>query len=168
MNKENKHNKDLGFQVPQDFFKEFEEEMMVHVKLDEKIGKETGFQVPDGYFESLESKLLPQSDSKVIQLEPRSSKSKLWYPLLAIAAILAVIFNLNNGSNASIDLASVETAILEEYLVEESFLYDDVAVDILFADNDVLDHIDFSEGIEPDDLYDYLEDDIELNEIITE
>ena len=170
MNKENKHNKDLGFQVPQDFFKNFEEEMITQLSLDKKIGKETGFQTPDGYFESLEEQLMPSSKSKVINFNPSNSSSsvKLLYPLLAVAAILAVILALNTRGNEILDIASIETTELEDYLAEDAFLYDDTAVDILFTDNDVLDQINFSEGIEPDDLYDYLEDEIELNEIIIE
>jgi len=169
MNKENKHNKDLGFQVPQDFFNNFEEEMMTQLNLNEMLGKETGFKVPDGYFESLENQLMPSSSSepvKVKKLIPTSSGVRLLYPLLAVAAVFAIILMLNKEVEP-IDIASVETSELEDYLIEESFLYDDAA-EILFADNDILDQINFSEGIESDDLYDYLEDEIELNEIIIE
>lgn len=167
MEKENKHNKDLGFQVPQDFFKNFEEDMMTQWNLEEKLGKETGFEVPDGYFESLEEQLIPAVDDKVRHLPKKSNFTTFLYPVLAIAAMLAIILILNTG-NEPIDIASVETSVLEDYLIEESFLYDDTTVDILFADNDILDDISLTESLDTDVLYDYLEEEMELNEIITE
>tara|TARA_R110002012_G_scaffold283666_2_gene474159 strand:- start:3507 stop:4010 length:504 start_codon:yes stop_codon:yes gene_type:complete len=167
MEKENKHNKDLGFQVPQDFFKNFEENMMTQWNLEDKLGKETGFEVPDGYFESLEEQLLPVVDDKVRKLPNRSNITTFLYPVLAIAAMLAIVLTLNSG-NESVDIASVDTSVLEDYLIEESFLYDDATVDILFADNDILDNINLTESVDTDVLYDYLEEEMELNEIITE
>lgn len=167
MEKENKHNKDLGFQVPQDFFKNFEEDMMTQWNLEEKLGKETGFEVPDGYFESLEEELIPAVDDKVRHLPKKSNFTTFLYPVLAIAAMLAIVLTLNTG-NETIDIASVETSVLEDYLIEESFLYDDTTVDILFADNDILDDISLTESLDTDVLYDYLEEEMELNEIITE
>ncbi|GAK89253.1 hypothetical protein JCM19297_1081 [Nonlabens ulvanivorans] len=167
MEKENKHNKDLGFQVPQDFFKNFEENMMTQWNLEDKLGKETGFEVPDGYFESLEEQLLPVVDDKVRKLPNRSNITTFLYPVLTIAAMLAIVLTLNSG-NKSVDIASVDTSVLEDYLIEESFLYDDATVDILFADNDILDNINLTESVDTDVLYDYLEEEMELNEIITE
>ncbi|GAL75086.1 hypothetical protein JCM19275_1125 [Nonlabens ulvanivorans] len=167
MEKENKHNKDLGFQVPQDFFKNFEEDMMTQWNLEDKLGKETGFEVPDGYFETLEEQLLPVVDDKVRQLPKKSNVTTFLYPVLAIAAMLAIVLTLNSG-NESVDIASVDTSVLEDYLIEESFLYDDATVDILFADNDILDNISLTESVDTDVLYDYLEDEMDLNEIITE
>ncbi|KEZ93685.1 hypothetical protein [Nonlabens ulvanivorans] len=167
MEKENKHNKDLGFQVPQDFFKNFEEDMMTQLNLEDKLGKETGFEVPDGYFETLEEQLLPVVDDKVRQLPKKSNVTTFLYPVLAIAAMLAIVLTLNSG-NESVDIASVDTSVLEDYLIEESFLYDDATVDILFADNDILDNISLTESVDTDVLYDYLEDEMDLNEIITE
>ncbi|GAK75973.1 hypothetical protein JCM19296_1570 [Nonlabens ulvanivorans] len=167
MEKENKHNKDLGFQVPQDFFKNFEEDMMTQWNLEDKLGKETGFEVPDGYFETLEEQLLPVVDDKVRQLPKKSNVTAFLYPVLAIAAMLAIVLTLNSG-NESVDIASVDTSVLEDYLIEESFLYDDATVDILFADNDILDNINLTESVDTDVLYDYLEDEMDLNEIITE
>ncbi len=168
MNKENKHNKDLGFQVPQDFFKNFEESMLTQLILDEKLGKETGFQVPDDYFESLEKQLLPVRESKVVSLNDRFDYKNVLYPILAIAAVLAIIMTMNTGNSGSLDFASLETSELEEYLVDEASLYDESTIEILFADNDMLDNMSFSDGIDDDDLYDYLQEEIELNEIITE
>ncbi|GAK99455.1 hypothetical protein JCM19314_3500 [Nonlabens ulvanivorans] len=167
MEKENKHNKDLGFQVPQDFFKNFEEDMMTQWNLEDKLGKETGFEVPDGYFETLEEQLLPVVDDKVRQLPKKSNVTTFLYPVLAIAAMLVIVLTLNSG-NESVDIASVDTSVLEDYLIEESFLYDDATVDILFADNDILDNISLTESVDTDVLYDYLEDEMDLNEIITE
>ncbi|MEO9503529.1 MAG: hypothetical protein ABJN73_01660 [Nonlabens ulvanivorans] len=167
MEKENKHNKDLGFQVPQDFFKNFEEDIMTQWNLEDKLGKETGFEVPDGYFETLEEQLLPVVDDKVRQLPKKSNVTTFLYPVLAIAAMLVIVLTLNSG-NESVDIASVDTSVLEDYLIEESFLYDDATVDILFADNDILDNISLTESVDTDVLYDYLEDEMDLNEIITE
>lgn len=110
MEKENKHNKDLGFQVPQDFFKNFEENMMTQWNLEDKLGKETGFEVPDGYFESLEEQLLPVVDDKVRKLPNRSNITTFLYPVLAIAAMLAIVLTLNSG-NKSVDIASVDTSV---------------------------------------------------------
>ncbi|GAK93262.1 hypothetical protein JCM19298_1981 [Nonlabens ulvanivorans] len=39
---------------------------------------------------------------------------------------------------------------------------------MLFADNDILDNINLTESVDTDVLYDYLEEEMELNEIITE
>ncbi|MGJ8684576.1 MAG: hypothetical protein ACSHWW_08130 [Nonlabens sp.] len=167
MNKENKHNKDLGFQVPQDFFKNFEEEMMTQVVLEEKLGKKTGFQVPDGYFESLEDQLLPvMEEPKVVQL-PHTNYKRILFPILAIAAVLAVIFTLN-FEQETYDLASVQTQELEEYLINNESLYDDSSLETLFADNDILDTMSISSDLDTDELYDYLQEEMELNEIITE
>ncbi|MEP2968383.1 hypothetical protein, partial [Nonlabens ulvanivorans] len=126
-----------------------------------------GFEVPDGYFETLEEQLLPVVDDKVRQLPKKSNVTTFLYPVLAIAAMLVIVLTLNSG-NESVDIASVDTSVLEDYLIEESFLYDDATVDILFADNDILDNISLTESVDTDVLYDYLEDEMDLNEIITE
>lgn len=167
MKKDNKHNKKLGFQVPQDFFKNFEEDMMTQWNLEEKLGKDTGFDVPDGYFESLEQQLLPVTETKVVQLNTGINYKTILYPVLAIAAVLAVVLSLNTGAE-SIDITSVDTEAIEDYLIDEASLYDDVIVDELFVNNDILDNLNYTNDIDADELFNYLQDEIELNEIITE
>lgn len=168
MNKEHKHNKDLGFQVPQDFFKDFEEHMMTQVNLDEKLGKKTGFEVPEGYFESLEEKLLPREETPVKQLPKNQGLKTYLYPLLAVAAVIAVILSLTNNSGEQLSIASVETTELEEFLMDQTSLYDESTVDLIVEEHDILDDMTFSESVDTQGLYEYLENDIELNEIITE
>ncbi|WP_438962526.1 hypothetical protein [Nonlabens sp.] len=167
MKKEQHHNKELGFQVPQDFFNNFEEEMITQWKLEEKLGKDAGFQVPDGYFESLEQQLLPVTETKVVKLHNGVHYKSILYPVLAIAAVLAVILSLNSGKE-TLEMASLETEEIEVYLTDEASLYDDATVEILFAGNDILDNIHLTESIETDELYNYLQEELELNEIITE
>lgn len=167
MKKKQQHIKDLGFQVPQDFFKNFEEEMMTQHHLDDKGIKETGFNVPDGYFETLENHLLPVKQVRVVQLPQGLKVRTILYPLLAIAAVIAVVFSININTQPT-DIASLDTADLEYYLINEANLYDDGTVELLFSDNDILDNMNLTDGIQTDELYNYLEEEIEFNEIITE
>lgn len=123
------HIKSSGFKVPDQYFQSLDDVILSNVSEDNISGKfsSSGFEVPEGYFESLDSKILSSIEdkdhSKVISI---FSWKKAAY-ISGIAASLIIAFNLffNNSINVSFD--TLETASIQNYLINEDLNAYDLA-----------------------------------------
>jgi len=153
-----------GFKVPKDYFENFENSIMSHASLNEKVS-DSGFNVPKGYFDTVEENILnsisQKEPVKVISLINRKS---IIY-ISSIAAALILMFNLMERKSG-VDIDSIETSSIESYLSNEDFDSGELAA--LFNDTEFLEDsfntISFSEEA----MDDYVNDNLELNDLYIE
>lgn len=120
--KENRlpYHKQSGFKVPEDYFGNFEERMMVEMFFEENKLRQTPFKVPENYFEQLEGRVFEKLEvtpkkGKVISLFNRRTLSYV----AGIAAVLSVlltsvVFNQSQDPGfEDLDITAVENYLLE-------------------------------------------------------
>lgn len=104
------------FQVPEDYFRDFEDRLFVKIK-EEKFPKSTGFTVPENYFEELEEQITNRtgsgSSSKVISIF-----TKYFAPVAAVAAILILVFNLNSNVVQEVNFENLNLSAIDQYIDE--------------------------------------------------
>lgn len=155
MKKKDSHN-NLGFQVPDGYFKSLEKRLLDQ----SKHAAPAGFETPVGYFETLETRFehLIKQDVPVIKLQPQSHS---WLkPLLAIAAVLAVICSIyvftNQPTKETVTMASIDNDELMEYLLKQPMLKETETLSYLYASTDLPENETLVEKIEDDELVEYL------------
>lgn len=169
MKDKNTYRNDLGFKVPDGYFENLEDQLMDQASLKSQLPNDTGFEVPDGYFDGLTHELLPVNE--VVIKEPEVKNLNWWYPALAVAAGLAVLFSLNifNTTTETVDFAQLETAELEVFFSNQSDFEQDESLELLYAyEPELLEEVSIHEELPEEELYNYLLEDIDINEIIIE
>lgn len=168
MKKNNIHNKS-GFQVPDGYFDQLTDRVLGTTS-DSQLEEHAGFTTPEDYFSSLEERFMDQV-SKETKVKPLyASKSKTWlYPLLAAAALFIGFISIQGMfTGTEVSFADVEDQELRDYIVESNFLQDDQSIDILYADNTILNSMGIEDNITESELFDYLMEDTTLNQMIIE
>lgn len=168
MKKNNIHNK-AGFQVPDGYFDQLTDRVLENTS-DHKIDEHAGFKTPVDYFSSFEERLMVQvtEETKVIPLH--SSNTKTWlYPLLAVAALFIGFVTMQGlFTESEVTFADVGDQELRDYIAGSNFLQDEESVDILYADNSILNTMEIEDNITDSELFEYLMEDTTLNQIIRE
>ncbi|MEP0264392.1 hypothetical protein [Dokdonia sp.] len=157
MKKNNDIPKDINYNVPDDYFIDFQERLQVQIEFEELLGskRETGFKVPDGYFDSFANKIEIQTkpEPKVITLY----KNKWAYAIAGVAAIVLFLF-LILPKETQISFESIENDSIAEYLeIDNSLLseydlgalltdeeFDDLSNTIQFEDSELIDYLDIT------------------------
>lgn len=161
-----------GFRVPEDFFAQFEEEMLDMVKKSdpennselEKI-KATGFATPPDFFKDFEKEFTEKHLKKSGRVIPLFNR-KAFYYAAGIAAIFIAVFGsilLQPAQETTWD--NVELSVLEDYIDEG---YDEGFIELstvelssfIFEDGYVVDDSDFSQ-LNSDAALEYLDDNLE-------
>ncbi|NJM80419.1 MAG: hypothetical protein HC854_13855 [Flavobacterium sp.] len=121
---------------------------MKDFNLNNKPKIKTGFQIPNNYFEQFEAKImeqLPKKEVKIVSLFHRKQVliSSIAAVLLVMIAI-PIYFNntkTNTLERATLETATLETATLETYLANEYSTYDIIdkltTDDIMALENDL-------------------------------
>jgi hypothetical protein len=168
MKKNNKHN-DLGFKVPDGYFDNLTDRLLSSHENSSPVVEKHPFKVPDTYFETLENRILESTiDKPVVQLE---SDHPAWIkPLLAVAAIVVLAIAVNGfWQGNSLTIEDLESEELAFYLAETDFTTDDEAIEILYADTDVLELEQATyDDIDQELLLDYLSEEVDLNQMMEE
>lgn len=164
--KNSPYHKKQGFEVPEDYFEDFEKEVLAMVNIAESLNtqdldsmKKPGFKVPGNYFEELEESLLSKTAKpKVV---PLFSKRLLYYAA-GIAAIFAAVFGstqLTPSTNASWD--SVEISVMENYINDGyiELTQDDIS-EFIGRDGELVNDTDFS-NLNSEAAMEYLDENIE-------
>lgn len=157
MEKNNNIPKDINYNVPDDYFIDFQERLQVQIEFEEVLGskKEAGFKVPDGYFESFAKKIEVQikPEPKVVSLY----KYKWTYAVASVAAIILFLFLILSKetqitfdsleSDSIVEYLEIDNSLLSEYdlgalLTDEEF--DDLSSTIQFEDSDLIDYLDIT------------------------
>ena len=118
MNKEFQNKKASGFKVPEGYFESLDSKLSELTKASPSIGTsgKTGFMVPEGYFENF--KVTPKK-TKIITLK------RMLY-ISSIAAMLTLLFTVLSPED-ELTFDSLETATIENYLLEESYETSEIA-----------------------------------------
>lgn len=169
MENENLHNiKSTGYKTPDNYFEALED--TIFSKLAEEnissIVHSTGFKVPGSYFESLDSKILnaveEKDTTKVISL---FSWKKIAY-ISGIAASLILAFNLFFTNSNQLTFDDLETASIENYLMNEDLNTYDIAP---YLGTNEMNSEDFVENtLNASDIEDYLLQNSDVEHLITD
>jgi hypothetical protein len=153
--------KNTGFKVPEDYFGTLEDTILSDLKLKE-ITSESGYRVPNNYFETLEEKIItcikPEKDVKVIKL---FTWKKVLYAS-SIAASLILMLNIFIDKNITMD--SIETASIENYIVNEDMDLNEFAS--LFSEDELSNIQLITDGYNSENIEDYVFDNLEIEDII--
>lgn len=132
MNMKNKklHNiKSSGFKAPDGYLESFDELLFNKLKESSPLyGLEnSGFIAPENYFESFEEKFAKTLTSeKEIKVIPFIPWKKMLY-VSGIAASIILMVNLFNNDYNKPTFENLETALIDDYIVEEDFTNEDIA-----------------------------------------
>jgi len=154
--------KETGFKVPSNYFEEFEDSLITEFKMKETCA-DSGFKIPTDYFNTVENDIL---NSVKETKKPKVIKLITWQKLsyaTAVAASLIIMFNVffNNGS---VDINKIETASIENYILNEEFDTDDMTS--LFKDVDLSAVSLTNNDITSETLENYLLDNFEIEELL--
>ncbi|WP_052503401.1 hypothetical protein [Lacinutrix sp. Hel_I_90] len=155
------NNKNSGFKVPKNYFKDFDAVSLAEAKLKD-IAPNSGFKTPDDYFKSFESVAfgLNKKDTKVIPLF--NKKNLLLFS--GVAAALILFFNLNLFNNASLSISDLDTETVDNYILDEIEVSELAA---LFSESELNETQFIQYSISDETLDSYLES-VEANELFSE
>ena len=156
-----------GFKVPKDYLETFDEVLLNRLKgIDSlKEVQNSGFQVPDGYFESLDKKLTQAiSSEKEVKVISLFSWKKAAY-VSGIAASIVLLVSLFNKFDNKPTFGNIETAVIENYIVDEDFSNEDFAS--LITEDLTLDKFMDSHLIDSN-LEDYILDNASVEDYLNE
>lgn len=155
--------KDTGFKVPEDYFDSLEDSILNELKLT-KFEKASGYKTPENYFESLEEKITStikhDKDGKVIKL---FTWRKATY-VAAAAASLILLINVYFNQTKSITIDTIETASIEDYIINEDLETYEIAS--LFTEEDLSDVQLIHDSFSSETLESYIFDNVEIEDII--
>lgn len=158
MTKNKSHNMKSGFKTPDNYFNQFEDNLLSEISLKERVSK-TGFNIPDGYFETFKVEIKePASKTKVISL---FSRKTMWYAA-SVAAITVLLVNIPNFKTTD-NFAAIGTESMESYMLTND--YDAYELSELFIDTNAFEEAILEESITDASLEDYLYNNAELEDI---
>lgn len=176
--KNDSQHKKHGFNVPENYFETLEDSILHKVKAIESKesllvpykGKH-GYIVPESYFENLGDNILQKTPTEIPKVIPLFSWKKIAYSAIGIAAMFLLFFTLYTPSPTikTNSLASIDSYLLQEYIENDEL--DDFS---LFEIEDLLldQNIDIiawnTDTLQDELLYEYLDDRIETEYILTE
>lgn len=130
MKNKNLHNiKSSGFKAPDGYLESFDELLLKKLKETSLLDglENSGFKVPDKYFESFDEKFAKNlSSDKKIKVIPFISWKKMAY-VSGIAASIILMVSLFNNYNNETTFDSLETTLIDKYIVEEEFTNEEIA-----------------------------------------
>lgn len=155
-----------GFKVPKDYFQDFDASIMQHIKLKEKVD-DAGFSIPEGYFENVEEQILQKVTSKESgKVIPLFNKRNVIY-ISSIAAAILLLFNVSLFNNNSVsDYSSLAFETVEDYILDEEIASDEIAS--LFEDSDFTEDSFHAVSILDEDIENYVNDNLEINDLYIE
>jgi len=154
------------FKVPKDYFSQVEGQIRGEVHLKNKV-KTSGFDVPDSYFETIENNIAKKlEDNKKVKVIFLFNWKKTIYSAAAIAACLALMFNLFYNGSEELTFDSLETASIENYLEQEDYTSYELAALLTEAELNTNNFTDTE--ISEESLEDYLLEQSDLEDLITQ
>ena len=149
--------KSSGFKAPDGYFESFDELLFDKLKSNNTLKEShtSGFKVPDRYFETFDDKLFEViSETKEAKVIPLITWKKVAY-ISGIAASIILMISLFTNKNSMPTFDNLETALIDEYIVEEDFSNEDIAT--LLSDDLTLNNFMDSKLID-DNLEEYILD----------
>lgn len=174
MEKNKSYNQKSGFNVPENYFEEFEDNMLVSIKEERGImydlKKDSGFTMPNDYFESFEEKVFskieePVKKEKVISI---FSRRKLYAAAAVAAVFIGIISTLLFEPTPQQTFNSLEISGMEDY-IDSGFMeieYHDIS-SFIYEEGYVLDNFN-DYKVSDDAVFDYLNENIEDPSLLIE
>lgn len=176
--KQNKlpYNPNSGFIVPDDYFENFEEKMMLSIgekpALENIVFKSnSGFKVPNSYFENIEREIIHkvEGEKKSGKFISLFNNPKLYYAAAVAAVFIGVVstvfFNpvTDNFTIDGLEISAIEHYIDEGYI---DFNYNEISA---FMAEEDYSFDDFNtSGLSDDQVFEYLSENIEDPNILFE
>ncbi|WP_310994130.1 hypothetical protein [Aequorivita marina] len=156
------------YKVPEDYFKDFEEQLFSKV-LEEKLPKINGFSVPKGYFEAYEERILDavtvsEKPTKTISLFPK----KYFSYAAAIAACMIIGLSIFNTATERQNLDTLQWSAVDTYIEEGNLNLDLYELTTMLEYSDISGVGNENWEISQDDLEEYLFEDIDSEPLIEE
>ncbi len=162
------NSKKQGFKIPDNYFKNFDENFFERISSEQIIPDSDGFKAPENYFDNFDQILCESLDSynkpKIINL---FSNRKIYYLIGTAAAILIVFISIKNiYANKKFSFNELTFTEIENY-IDSGYLDIDSDEIIDIYDESDFNEISFSESIiEEDELFEYLYKNIENYETL--
>lgn len=156
--------KNTGFTVPKGYFDTLENEILCDIKL-KSLATKSGHELPDAYFDTLENNIINTINSKK---EVKVIKLVTWEKIASaslVAASVLLMFHLFFNTNKPITIDAIETASLEQYILNEDLDSNEFAS--LFTDEELSEIHLINDGFNSQTLENYLIDNLEIEDIIT-
>jgi hypothetical protein len=165
-----------NFQLPDNYFEQFGEELQAQIALEKALGGKvsSGYSTPDAYFENRTWQHLPLSNTAVQDTREQSSKvisifsRKTLWTGLSIAAVAIIVISLLNPITDPTSFDTLDLADIESYMNNEdlAFTTDELA-DLL--SEDALNTLTENTAILNDEqLIEYLEESTDMYQISIE
>ena len=161
-------NKNTGMNIPEGYFENFEDRMLIRM-MEEEFPNKAGFAVPDTYFAEVDDRMLSavseKQETTVVSIF--RSKTLLYAASIAACAILVfTIFNNTSINEVSADDLSVEA--IEAYINNGGTDFDSYDV-MAMLDEETIETITIpSEILSEENLEDYLIENIDETSLLIE
>lgn len=153
------------FRVPPEYFESFEDRLEPRI-LEESLPESSGFTAPDGYFERLSQKLVRSAVEKPAgRVVPM--RRAIWWAAAAIAA-LVVLIGFPWETNQPYSLSDIDSALIQEYIDRDGIDLSSNDIMGLLNEEEIKLLSEEFELIDQELLEEYLMNEIEYNNIITE
>ncbi len=163
------HNiKASGYKTPEHYFESFDDRLLDKLKENNTLNaiESTGFKVPGDYFETVNNKILSNLDNKdETKVVALFSWKKMGYAS-AVAASLILLFNVIFNTPEKVTYESLETASIENYLVEEDFTSYEFAS--LLTEEELNSEAFINTTISEESLEDYLLENANIEDLLIE
>lgn len=156
MKKDKNIPKNINYNVPNDYFIDFQERLQVQIEFEELVGpkRDSGFKVPDEYFSEFSEKITQQTKqpTKVVSIR----RNKWMYAVASIAAILIITLMLIPPDTIGVLPDDPDSDTIAEYLETNNSILTVYDFEEILTD-DELDDLSFTIELEDTELIDYLD-----------
>lgn len=163
------HNiKSTGFKTPDNYFESFDESLFLKLSENELTSNidSSGFKVPDNYFETFDDKVKKAIDkNEAKNVFSLVNWKRLGY-ISGIAASIVLVFNLLLAKTNDLTFDDLETASIENYLINEELNAYEIAPYLGSSELDSDDFID--NNMKASDIEAYLLQNSDVEHLITD
>lgn len=168
------------FQLPENYFEQFGEELQAQIALESALGGKvtTGFNTPEAYFDALsleehgisllaitqEAKEKEGNASKVVSF---FSRKTLWSGL-SIAAIAIIVISLLNPTTDPTSFDSLDLADIENYMDNEDLAFTTDELAVLLSEEAMNTLTENTSILDDEQLIEYLEESTDMYQISIE
>ena len=131
-----------GFNVPENYFRDFEVRLMDRINepevLEGTFMGQPGFKVPENYFDRLEKLVLDKVEEKndIAKVIPLYRRKRFYYAAAVAAVFTGIISTLFlNAPGADFTIDSLELSTLENYLDDEYINIDNKEISVFMIDD---------------------------------
>jgi hypothetical protein len=164
------------FQLPDNYFEQFGEELQAQIALEKALGGKvsTGFSSPKAYFENRIWNVPPLSNAAVQETGERSSKvvsifnRKTLWSGLSIAAVAIIVISLLNPTTDPTSFDTLDLAEIENYMINEDVAFTTDELAVFLSDEAMNTLTENTAFLDDEQLIDYLEESTDMYQISIE